>query len=94
MRIVFWPDMNDADYDYVPLFARYRDAVEWTRAEAKRLRSEGTNYGSRSVYVDRWEFPDELAPEGATDWYGPTRGFWINIMSGEEGFNYSLDEWK
>jgi hypothetical protein len=93
--IVYWPDCDELDYDYVPLFARFADAVTWTRAQAKLIQKENVSaYLNARLYVDRWEFPLHLAPKGPTDWYSPTRGFWIAVSTLEEGFNVFLDEWK
>jgi hypothetical protein len=93
--VVYWPDCAEVDYDYVPLFARFIDAVAWTRAQAKQIKKEaGSTYLNARLYVDRWEFPLHLAPKGQTDWYSPTRGFWVDIQTLEEGFNVTPDEWK
>jgi hypothetical protein len=92
--VVYWPDCDEVNYDYVPLFAHFRDAVAWARVQAKQIQKEDVPaYVQTRLYVDRWEFPLHLEPKGPTDWYSPVRGYWVDVQSLEEGFNVALNEW-
>jgi hypothetical protein len=95
-RIFYYPDCGGYQQKEAPLFVKFSEAVEWTRQEARKVYTNLRSLNDEAILfsVNRWELPARFAPSGPTNWHVPARGFWVEVVTLQEGFAPGAESWE
>ena len=95
-QIFYYPDCGGYRQQEAPLFVKFTDAVAWVRQEARKVHPNLRSLNDEAILfsVNRRGLPARFAPSGPTNWHVPARGFWVEVVTLQEGFTPKIESWK